>query len=1647
LIVKPSQDEIDNRAKELIDAGMDPALAIDEAAKQITAEREADALAESELGGARNVEPNVPPAVGESVEVAGQPAAGTPAEGTAVAQPDTVVSTGQPAATDTRGEGVQPGAVTPSVPAFRSPTAREKSIDRADLTLDFGNGASARFVHSDGDIIIAGPQGARDVTIRQWDKRRGNVQEASQLPDYVPEPLREPLVEYQRAMELNTGNPTEQTAAALDTARTNLIQAVKEFGSQTPSEATQPTDATQTTEVQQAEAQGQEAPAAGAPTGVAPTPKKRRVAAEGKKLGRPVMLTPEEKAANKAKKDAIQAHKARAERAVATAKRTLDALEKIDKIEIDALGVDGRSALRTKKRQAIATLLDLQSDPFLRGTAVAQRVKEALAHPSITKQEIADLKKGLEAKKASEQVSRSAVSSAPADARFSKFTNGAQALSHVIKTGNAFQKMLGKRLRAFVGGVKFVVIEQGQAVPSQLQTPRNAKEWGRARALYIEDGITGEKVVYVRGESFGDDQGVNNVTVLHELLHAATTRKVNLALDAIARGVSLNDPLVKSAQLLLRTMNNAISTFNAMGRAGQLSLKVRAIASERGGEALTNAHEFIAYGMTDPDFQEFLMKAPGFEDDTTFFSRFVNGVRKLFGMPDDTANALSDLILATDTILSSKAPRVGVFKSTVLPSVIPENEDEFGNPIRTQKEMKAASEKAKATVEMSRSFEELTPSLVRKAWLTMTDAARRAWVVTPTFTFLADTSGMSSLKDADKNIQLMNGMANNLMKGAYKLLVPLERALNPLVSTAASQKLRRQVEDLVLEATIARFDPADPNNKVSDPRITQMYRDVGPKGQKLYKMVRDYYADLIELYADTLDQQILNIQGMTPEAKDNLMLTLRRTFEAEARIRPYFPLVRRGDSWVRFNVDDEPVFLMFESDADRRAAMEMLAKERNANLNEWIADGKVSFGKGGMRGLRAATQGQSAMLTQIFDALDSEDFSDSEVRESIKDSIYQIYLTTMPEQSFRNQFMRRKDRIGFSTDLIRNIATSASKMSKQLARLKYAPILRNNISAATETASQNDALSPFVEEATKRVDNVLKGHEDDAFEALAGAANKVGFFMYLSSAASALVQPASIYISALPVLAANHNNAAGAAAQLVRAVVDIRKYGIITTNADGSTSIAAPSLENSSQLTPNEQRAIRDMASYNVSSNTFAALVWGRQGVATNSASTVLGKTGQLGKEAGNLMISSLMHNVERLTREAVFLASYRMGYKRFQKQNMTPDEAHTAAVEQAVSDINESLANYDPSNRPRYMQGALGKAIFLFRMFPIHTMLMLGSNFLKMLPLLNKEGKAAAAKKFMGIYLTAGSIAGLIGIPFFGPIVSAIAWAIQKGFEDEDDIPEELRNLDPELWFRSVFLPELTGDAQIGGMPLSEILETGPLNAITGSAIAERIGLSDLLGRDTKEARTAREDVQNYAFEKLGVHASTALSFADAYDAFKMGDYKKAAERIAPAAVRNPYLAYKMYKEGIKDADGNVIKGPDEVTAWKIFMQGVGFRPAEVAKISEDVFKLKSAQQKILNEKKLIVGRMKVQMRKDTAEGDDRLVQIMDKEVDAFNRRYPTFAMKGSEIRDTLREDLKARAGSKLGFRQDKQNRDLSDKVLANLEKRIAREKAAAKE
>jgi hypothetical protein len=361
-------------------------------------------------------------------------------------------------------------------------------------------------------------------------------------------------------------------------------------------------------------------------------------------------------------------------------------------------------------------------------------------------------------------------------------------------------------------------------------------------------------------------------------------------------------------------------------------------------------------------------------------------------------------------------------------------------------------------------------------------------------------------------------------------------------------------------------------------------------------------------------------------------------------------------------------------------------------------------------------------------------------------------------------------------------------------------------------------------------------------------------------------------------------------------------------------------------------------------------------------------------------------------------------------------------------------------------MQQGIGKIALQFKMFPLHTALLLCTNFIKMMPLLNKEGKKAAAIKFFGITMTAGSVAGMAGLPF--GFLGVIAAAFKHMQDEDDDFPDELKDKDPKAWFRNVFLPQQLGDVTIGGIPVSELLDTGPLNALTGTAVAERIGINDLFSRDTKEAKTESEALKEFAFEKMGPTASVALSFADAYDAYLVGDYQKMREKLAPAVFRNLVLAHKMATEGIKDSKGNVVFNPDEISTGRILAQIAGFRPAVIARMSEINFKLTGVEQSTIFERDRLMLAAKVALRKDTPEGEAQFEKLIETKIDAFNQKHPDYEIDvdSDEFDQSIEKDLESRAEAYLGYKLTEKNAAMAVPALEQLEKRIERERAAMK-
>jgi hypothetical protein len=1614
--IKVPEGRVEQVTQDLIASGVDPQQAVIDAQKLVQEEVQADELAQNETRGAADIAEPISTPSGKSVDLAGQSSAESTTGGAIEPVTSGVVSTRPDVAGVTVGETVEQAPLEEAPPAE---TPAETTIGESVLWQ--GNPVK----------VLGKPNIESDgisYTRVKFQNAAGTFEGEGATDHYIP------------TEELNTETPTETEGAQLGTETTEAVKATQEeqapptTGAVTKGKAGRPPVVHRHVVVKNSEGKHEHV-TDGEVTATYDTQKQATAAvnlARAQDDNNPVKV-----AKFQAELDKALASKGKGRPA---AEKTEDGTVELSKEEREELA-ELESALErynsttddSAAKNSALYISDAANDPNV-PKAVRERAKQML-EDEVDPKDIPKMLRSSEAKVAKPDVG------------FSNLTTGSQAIAQIIKTGNLFQRFVAQRIRNFMVGVKFVVVEKGDATPANI-----LKELEGARGLFVYTPGQKERTVYVRGSSFGDQQGINNVTVLHELLHAATASRITAGLLKGFRNASLQ----KFMREMDGIMKRAEQEYKDLAYLDMLDEDVSDLVGstylpkEDRYEIFKNPHEFLAYGMSSPAFQKFLMRVQGMRKEPTLFSTFTNSIRDLFGIKQDQATAFSDLVDITDKMLGTRLTAVNTGRTSLQQKGFtpPEFNEEADSKVQRSalqlaRDAKIAKEKVRLSSEgeKAKNVELMQlardPKAVRNILANVTGdlgyARLEATVKLPTFDFLAKwaaDAGIPALEKANTQLQRMLGMSQQFLVGAERVIDSMNRGFKEDPSLS-----RNKFSEFVYATTLAEIDPSDTNTRVRSKQLDADYKALGPVGQRMYKQLKDYYESIIELYSDILDEQINNLKGLTLAEKKNLMAVLRKTFEATSRIKPFFPLVRRGDFFLAIGSGDKRQFYLFETRAERNEAAKQMAAERGKSLAELIADKEFEQGND-LKELRAATQNSSEMLKKVFEAIDAKDMGSPEAKEGLKDAVYQIYLTTMPEQSFRKQFTHRKGRAGFSTDLQRNIATTASKQSIQLARLKYAPQLRNSMSEARNSIAEREELSPFVQEAEKRVNMALSGAHGSLSESVAGIANKASYFWYLSSAASALIQPSSVFISGLPVLAGNYNNASGAGLELAKMATLVNQYSIYRPNPDGTTSISAPSIANNKTLPADERKAISEMTSRGVSESTYASLVWGYKSMSTEQFEGVLGK----GKRLANLMVGSLMHNSERLSREAVYLAAYRLG----KKQGLD----YNAAVQKAVDSTNEALGNYDVTNRPRFMQQGIGKVAFQFKTYPLQMSLLMLTNFKKMLPFLNKEGKKEAATKMFGMMGTSFILAGAANMALINPILGLAGWAWSQ-LSLDDDWPEELKDLDFKTWFFEVFLPENLGDVKLGGVPVSDLITRGPLNAITGEDIGSRVGLADLWGRDSKETKTSRDSAIAFMLDHFGgPTASMGLGFADAYDAYAMGDYQKMMERMLPAVARNLVVANKYADEGMKTGRGVELIGKDDVKMGEIIGQAIGFRPDILAATQGPAFKYSGIEQKINNQRNLILNKLDFQLRKDTDEGDRKYNEILENEVAKFRIKYPSYGLDDDSIYNSLMKKAEQRASSRAGVTLNEKNIPIIEEGVGTLQDRLDRraEEMAAK-
>jgi hypothetical protein len=730
--------------------------------------------------------------------------------------------------------------------------------------------------------------------------------------------------------------------------------------------------------------------------------------------------------------------------------------------------------------------------------------------------------------------------------------------------------------------------------------------------------------------------------------------------------------------------------------------------------------------------------------------------------------------------------------------------------------------------------------------------------------------------------------------------------------------------------------------------------------------------------------------------------------------------------------------------------------------------------------LRKASYQSSKMLTGLFDAVDNMQLSgltpeqaDTQ-RETLKDTAYELYLMTLPEQSFRNKFLSREGIPGYSTDFLQNFSDTAVTMATQLARVKYAPKIRASLSAAQDSIEGQVDLEPFVNEMSDRVDLELPGAKTSSFlksglssalEAGANLLSRAAYIHYLSSASSALLQPLSILQFGLPLLGARHGYTE-TAAEMVKLFKVWNSYGVSTPNSDGSVTYHMPSLRGSRGMTPLENRALTAMIGRNVGQVTLASEMLARKNKPTTQS---LSRTREvLGKGWWGLSGGLLMHSAERIAQEIVYLTSFRLSYrnalKKFKKSVRYTSAPNVMAkrkliedfenekfqdwIDQAVVDTHESLGNMASENRPPLMRNPGGQLVLQFNMFPLHAITHLGKNFFRMIKPMKQERRWEATKIFFGTMGMTTVLFGAVALPM---VMTIIGFLNGMWRSNRENLPKELQDLDWYDWFRTQWLPKyLSGfetSGYLGGKKVREslvdIIDRGILNKLTGADFSSRGSLANLFIREGKEARTTREAAENVLIEKLGASVNQFLAYTDAYQAYKMGDYRTAAEKAAPAFLNKGLLTYKYATEGAKDFRGAQIISKDAISTGELVWQAIGFRSDLLANAQGVNFKMIGIERKIENERSEILNRI-------TKHDESKNLKEYTKAwaaKDKFNKNYPWNQIEDETIDKALESAREKRGMSWKGTQVTEKNAPYTVPAITRSRMDIEeREKEAAK-
>jgi hypothetical protein len=716
--------------------------------------------------------------------------------------------------------------------------------------------------------------------------------------------------------------------------------------------------------------------------------------------------------------------------------------------------------------------------------------------------------------------------------------------------------------------------------------------------------------------------------------------------------------------------------------------------------------------------------------------------------------------------------------------------------------------------------------------------------------------------------------------------------------------------------------------------------------ESLPQPLKDLYFEMLDAYRQMSDRYVDLITKNLPPTAANL---IRKEIESR-RIKIYLPLYRDGDYWIRYqDKNNETVIESFNSRMGRLLAIRELTKAGiNRNSIQEYSKIEDAFEAPGM-----GSFGFFGKVNEELDKYYKTQFGpNAQVPGELKQTLYKLFLDTIPASSVRQQFRKREGYKGAKKDLLNVYAIVASRMANQLTNLEYAP----KIDEATKLVEEDVAKAGS--SMAQQVGNELKARLDFLRDPSNSKwVNRFVFMSYadfiLGNMSSAVANTTNLPMIVYPMLGGEYGYVK--AKDAMEDAIAMYFQGGWDDDGKAGKPRKFPEADRTafdpSKIPPNsplgrlfeeavKQGAIKHSVGYDI-------MEARDRGATLNDYAGMLNYTKQV--------LGWTFQNTERFNREVTLIAAFRLEMEKSRAQGITGRAAEKEAINKAIRFAEEANGETLSELSPRIFQTGPLKVFLTFKRFA-RAMYALQLRLLRdalagsktdttgMNPQEKAEAEAAdrqfrkvAIKQWVGTVGGAFTFAGIQGLPFYGLATSLAAGASALSSAMFGDADDEITDSEEDL----------KQDVGLGAF-------RGPVNQIFGIDMASRTGFNGMFWRDDPR-RLDEIGLELFAIEQfLGPAYASIRTRIDAVRDFYDGYTDRGLEKLMPVAARNIAKAIRYATDGVQTKDGKQIT--EDLDAYELFMQGFGFTPTQVSEASARAGARKEIVDKVISRRQALL-------------------------------------------------------------------------------------------